>query len=455
MTAEQQYIDLYRENSQIIKSHSSDVLNAVRDEAARQFELMGFPSQKVERYKYTNVAEAFAPDYGINITRLAIPVNPHDAFKCDVPNLGTKFYVVENDMLLYGVSTEENTSIEEKDGKPSVLYVDSLKKASERYPGLVAAYYSKGADITKDAITAFNTMLAQDGLFIYVPRNCRAELPLQIVNLLRSNVDMNVNRRILIVLEESADITLLFCDHALDTVNFLTTQVIEVFAADNSRLDMYELEETHTHCKRFSNLYINAANDCNISHNNITLYNGLTRNTTDVSLNGQRTELTLNGCVVADKKQHVDNNTLIDHCAPNCESNELYKYVVDDKAVGAFAGRILVRPDAQKTKSQETNANLCASPEARMYTQPMLEIYADDVKCAHGSTVGVLDQAALFYMQQRGIDIQEARMLLKFAFIGQVINEVRLEPLRERLHYLVEKRFRGELNKCRGCSICK
>jgi Fe-S cluster assembly protein SufD len=192
-----------------------------------------------------------------------------------------------------------------------------------------------------------------------------------------------------------------------------------------------------------------------VSHNNITLFNGETRNTTDVLLTGEHSEVTLNGCVVADKNQRVDNNTLIDHQVPHCTSNELFKYVVDDTAVGAFAGRILVRQEAQKTSSQETNANLCASPEARIYTQPMLEIYADDVKCSHGSTVGVLDQSALFYMQQRGIPMEEARMLLKFAFAGQVIDEVRLEPLRDRLHYLIEKRFRGELNKCTGCAMCK
>ena len=140
---------------------------------------------------------------------------------------------------------------------------------------------------------------------------------------------------------------------------------------------------------------------------------------------------------------------------PNCQSTELYKYVVDDKAVGAFAGKILVEKDAQKTTSQETNANLCASSDARMFTQPMLEIYADDVKCAHGSTVGVMDETALFYMRQRGIPEQEARTLLKNAFMGQVIDQIKYEPLRQRLYVKVEKRFRGELDKCEDCRLCK
>ena len=132
-----------------------------------------------------------------------------------------------------------------------------------------------------------------------------------------------------------------------------------------------------------------------------------------------------------------------------------YKYVLDDKAVGAFAGKVLVRKDAQKTTSQETNQNLCATKECRMYTQPMLEIYADDVKCAHGSTVGQLNDKALFYMQQRGISLEEARTLLQNAFIGEVIDRIQVEPLRDRLRHLVEKRFRGELNKCEGCKLCR
>ncbi len=159
--------------------------------------------------------------------------------------------------------------------------------------------------------------------------------------------------------------------------------------------------------------------------------------------------------MIADKKQHVDNNTLIDHKVGHCTSTELYKYVLDDQAVGAFAGKVLVEHDAQKTSSQETNQNLCASKTARMYTQPMLEIYADDVKCAHGSTVGQLNDQALFYMQQRGISIKEAKLLLEFAFINEVIDKMELIPLRDRLHYLVEQRFRGQLSKCAGCRLCK
>ena len=204
-----------------------------------------------------------------------------------------------------------------------------------------------------------------------------------------------------------------------------------------------------------SNCYIEQQAGSHVRHNCITLHNGLTRNHVDVLLHGEGAECQLNGCAISDKHQHVDNNTLIRHHAPGCTSNERYKYVLDDYAVGAFAGRVLVEHGAQKTESAMTNQNLCATKTARMYTQPMLEIYADDVKCSHGSTVGQLNDAALFYMRQRGISLEEARLLLQMAFVNEVIDQMHLEPLRDRLHYLVEKRFRGELNKCEGCRLCR
>ena len=279
--------------------------------------------------------------------------------------------------------------------------------------------------------------------------------PIQIINILRSDVDLMVNRRVLIVLEEGAEIKMLFCDHAADDRNFLTTQVIEAFVGQNASLDLYCLEETHAKNVRISNVYIDQQRSSRVNHNVITLHNGITRNKLDIILNGEGAECQCNGCVIADKQQHVDNNTLIIHRASHCTSNELYKYVLDDKATGAFAGKVYVAQGAQQTASQMTNQNLTATREACMYTQPMLEIYADDVKCAHGSTVGQLGRDALFYMRQRGISEKEARMLLQVAFINQVVNAIKLEPLRLRLHYLVEKRFRGELSKCEGCRLCR
>jgi Fe-S cluster assembly protein SufD len=340
---------------------------------------------------------------------------------------------------------------------PDGVIIGSLKDFA------TSDYYNRLAGATHDAVTDLNTMLAQDGLYVYVPKNTKVDRTIQIVNILKApslwgragGEALMVNRRVLIILEEGAEIKMLFCDHTADDRPFLTTQVIEAYVGDNASLDLYCLEETHYKNVRVSNVYIDQQANSRVNHNVITLHNGITRNRLDLTLSGEGAECGCYGCVIADKEQHVDNNTLITHRVPHCTSNELYKYVLGDKSTGAFAGRVLVEHGAQKTTSQMTNQNLTATREARMYTQPMLEIYADDVKCAHGSTVGQLNDAALFYMRQRGISLGEARLLLQNAFINEVIDKMRLEPLRDRLHYLVEKRFRGELSKCAGCRLCK
>ena len=442
-----QYIELYDECRGMICSHSAEVMNAVRDEAYENFKGQGFPTKKVERYKYTDIEKLFEPNYGLNLNRLDIPVNPYDAFRCDVPNLSTSLYFVVNDAFY--------KKIEPKALLPEGVIVDSLKNQAEKNPDLIAKYYSKLAKTGEDAVTALNTMLAQDGLVVYVPRNVVVDRAVQVINILRSDVDLMVNRRVLIVVEEGAEVKLLFCDHAADNRNFLATQVIEAYVGRNASLDLYCLEETHAKNVRVSNLYIDQEADSRVNHNVITLHNGVTRNRVDLSLSGEGAECVLNGCVIADKEQHVDNNTVIDHKVEHCTSSQLYKYVLDEKATGAFAGRVLVRHGAQKTSSEMRNQNICATREARMFTQPMLEIYADDVKCSHGSTVGQLNDAAMFYMQQRGISQKVAKLLLEFAFVNEVIDTIKLEPLRDRLHHLVEKRFRGELSKCEGCKLCK
>ena len=447
MQSEKQYIDLYGECRDMLRKHSCEVMNAVRDEAFENFKRLGFPTKKVERYKYTDILSLFEPDYGLNINRLEIPVDPYKAFKCDVPNLSTSLYFVVNDSFY-------DKALPKKE-LPEGVIVDSLARIAAEKPELISRYYAKIAKTEEDGITALNTMLAQDGLLIYVPKGTVVDRAIQVINILRSDVDLMVNRRVLIIVEDRAEIKLLFCDHAADDRRFLATQVIEAYVGGNAGLDLYCLEETHAKNVRVSNVFISQQANSRVNHNVITLHNGTTRNRTDLVFEGEGAECNLAGCVIADKDQHVDNNTLIDHKVGHCTSNELYKYVLDENAVGAFAGKVLVRHGAQHTTSQETNQNLCTTKTARMFTQPMLEIYADDVKCAHGSTVGQLNDAALFYMQQRGISKKEAKLLLEFAFINEVIDHMKLEPLRDRLHYLVEKRFRGELNKCEGCKLCK
>ena len=447
MRAEQQYIDLFTRYEDLVCSHSTAVMNAPRAEAFADFERMGFPSVKSEDYKYTDVAQAFAPDYGVNINRLAIPVNPYDVFRCDVPNLSTSLYFVVNDSFYEKMMPKAHL--------PEGVYAGGLRRFAEEHPEVAARYYGKAAQSSHDGIIALNTMLAQDGFVLYVPEGITVERPIQLVNILRSDVDMMANRRVLVIMEPRSMAKLLVCDHSIDDVKFLATQVVEVFAGEGAYFDYYDLEESSVSTTRFASVHVKQEAMSNVLINGITLNNGLTRNNYYIELGGEHAETTLCGLSVADREQHVDTYSLITHAVPNCTSNELFKCILNDRAVGAFSGRILVKEGAENTTAYQANRNLCATREARMYSKPQLEIYADDVKCSHGMTTGQLDENALFYMRSRGIPLGEARMMLSVAFTADVIDCVRLDVLKDRLHKLVEKRFRGELARCADCSICK
>ena len=246
MKSEKQYIDLFTDAHAMICEHSSPVMNHVREQAFKDFKQQGFPSRKIERYRYTDINALFEPNYGLNLNRLEIPVDPYAAFKCDVPNLSTSLYFVVNDAFY--------TKALPKVGLPEGVKVLSLREASLEMPDLVAKYYGQIAKTQEDALTALNAMLAQDGLFIYVSKGVQMDRAVQVINLLRSDVDLMVNRRVLIVMEEGAQAKFLFCDHTIDDHRFLATQVIEAYVGENASLDLYCMEETHERNTRINNV---------------------------------------------------------------------------------------------------------------------------------------------------------------------------------------------------------
>lgn len=445
MSQEQEYIDIFEQNLTLIKEPCAELLNEAREKAAIRFKATGFPGTKEENWLHSNVAKRFATDYGMNLGRVEVNADRRTLFTCDVPNLNTHQAFIVNDTFRDGESGKK---------LPDGVILASLNRIAEESPSLLEPYYNTLAE-QGDSIAQFNTMFAQDGVVLYIPKNTVVEETVQIVTLLQANVEMLSNRRLLVILEENSQASLLICDHSAMEKQTLSTQVTEIFIGRGAQLDLYELEETAYSNTRLSHLFVRQEADSRFGHSNITLTNGFTRNYISVSLEGKGAEADINGLVIGDKNQHTDNRTIVDHKTGNCSSNELYKYILDEQSTGVFAGKMLIRPDAQQTVSQQTNRNLCLTSDAHMYAQPQLEIYADDVKCSHGSTVGQLDDNALFYMQQRGIPADEARHLLMYAFAGEVIENIKIEALRDRLHMLVEKRLRGELNHCRTCALCK
>jgi len=449
----EQYVSLFRNYRSLLDEGSCDAMNSHRETAAALFERQRLPDTKVERYKYTNAAECFAPDYGLNLRRIPATVNPYETYRCSVPGLSSSLLFVINDIPCDMPKSMRNTL-------PEGVIVDSLCRVAATRNGLLEKYYNHAAAEDRDfrtghdGVTLLNTMLAQDGVLIYVPAHTRLKNPIQIVNVATGHYPMMSVRRIVVVVGEGAEAVVLLCDHADGESQCLTTQVVEAYAEKESRLDIFSIEETRDGCTRFSTLYTEQAEGSHVNYDGVTLTCGQSRNRIDIRLRGEKATAGLYGAVIADGRQRADNNIIVEHLAPNCTSDMLYKYVLDDESTGAFAGKVYVAPGAQQTVSQQTNANLCASPGARAFSQPMLEIYADDVKCNHGSTVGKLDESALFYMRQRGIPEKEARLLLQHAFINEVLRHVQLEHLQERLSHLVELRFRGELQKCKGCKGC-
>lgn len=438
-----QYIDFFNSCREQIDESCSPLLNSFREKAFETFRQTGFPACKSEDYQHMDMAGLLMKDFGFYLNRSDININPYKVFHCDVPNLNSyKHFIVNGHFVDYEVS---------KDFPPTV-FSGSLNDFAEQYPSLFLKYYNQIAGAKNDGLSAFNATFVQDGYVLYIPENMVVEKTIQLTHISAGNNHSLINRRILLILESSAQVKLLVCDHAYEeNPTTANTQIVEIFAGENAILDFCELEESSPNTIRLTNNFVRQAASSQIRINTITLSNGTTRNNYMIDLAGEYAETQLYGMAIADKRQKIDNYTLINHLVPNSHCSELFKYVLDDEATGVFSGRIVVAKGAQKTEAYQSNRNLLGSRNCRMYSKPQLEIYADDVKCSHGMTSGQLDENALFYLCSRGIPKDEAVLLLKFAFTGDVIQGVRMEGLRDRLKLLIEKRFRGELVTCRGC----
>ena len=328
---------------------------------------------------------------------------------------------------------------------PDGIIIGSLNEAAKKYPALIEKHYGKYAKSESDGLIHLNTAMASDGVFIYVPRGAVLKKPVQVVNLVDSEEDTFNQHRNLIIVEENAEFTLIICDHTLSPRKFLTNAVSEIHVGENSHFDIIRVQNEHNNACKITHTFIHQEKNSHASSNNITLHGGLVRNSTYHYLGGEGAECNSYGLYLADKWQHIDNFVNVDHAFPNCTSNQLFKGVLDDMSTGAFNGRIYVAPDAQGTLAYQKNNNILLTDDAKMDTKPQLEIYADDVKCSHGATVGQLDDNALFYLQSRGIDKRQARLMLMFGFAHEVIQNIKVEALRERMDNLVMQRLKGEL----------
>lgn len=439
-----QYITLYKEHKELIDANSADVINKHRERACEVLEKTELPRQGSENYEVTDLPSLLSPDYGINIMRVPLDMNPAASFKCGVPRMGSSIFFLLNDSFAMPDSIANDL--------PDGIEVMSLREMAEMNPDLVGKYYNRLADVD-NPIAALSSLLTQDGLWIRIRKGVKLSKGLQLVNILGGIKRLMAFRRIVIVAEENSEAKLLVCDHTASGESDLAAlQTIEIFAESGSHFELYDLEESSSNTVRLSTLWLRQEKDSKVIINGMTIYNGRTRNEFHCRFAAPGSELKLMGMAIADRERMIDNYSEVDHDYGHCKTDELFKYSVDDNARCAFTGLVRVATGAEKTEAYQSNRNLIGSDSARMFSKPQLEIYNDDVKCSHGSATGQLDELQLFYMRTRGLDEPTARLLLKQAFMSDVIDSVDMPGLKERLTHIVARRFAGGKAGCHDCS---
>jgi Fe-S cluster assembly protein SufD len=445
---QEKLVSLYQRIEKNFDNEIEFVKNA-RKKAIQEFQKVGFPSKEQENWKGTDIEKLLQDDY-IFSNELTIDENIdiNSVFKCEIHNFETLFFANFN-----GHTLSEQQSLSVLEGG---VVAGSIKQAFIQYPQLMEKYFSKDNIVEYNGLTALNSALAHDGLFIYVPQNVHFETPLQLVNLIMHPQKVFVQTRNLIVLEEGSSLTFLQCDDSLQDNNTLTNSVSEFFIGKDARLDHYKLQNKDLSSVMFNTSFFHMEEGAKLNSNMITFNGGSIRNEFVVDLNGRNANADLSGLYLIDKTQHVDNQLMMRHNAPDCISNQTFKGILDEEASAVFTGHVYVAEGATKTEAYQSNKNILLTDEASIMSKPFLEIYNDDVRCSHGSTTGQIDQLAMFYLQQRGICEKNARMLMMYAFADEVIRKIEVDRLRSRTENMVNKRLRGELSSCDQCILhCK
>lgn len=438
------FLARYREEEPLLKAASPEAMHLLREDALRTFMQAGIPDRKNENYKYTSLTPFLSADYHFVPAGNAGSFELTEAFKCDIPRLDTILLLVVNGWF-HSVSLQGNQL-------PEGVLIGSLAEMACKHPELVNSRYGQLAAPGGDPMADLNTAWARDGYFIYVPRGVKLEIPVQVINILESDRDTFVTQRNLVIAEPEAELKLVVCDHTLNLNRYFANTVTEVFTGQNGSVDLCAVQNQHNLTAAVHAVYHHLERDAHLTTHAVTLHGGMVRNNLKVILDGENAEANMYGMAFLDRRQHVDNFLQVVHASPHCLSNQHYKNVLDDAASGAFSGRIHVVRDAQKTNAYQRNNSLLLTDKALMQTKPQLIIEADDVKCSHGATVGQIDENALFYLRSRGIEESQARLMLMNAFSYEVVQQIRIEPLRDRISELVDKRLRGDVGRCHECA---
>ncbi len=419
------YLSSFAQLQKELEGKQPPWLQQIRQAAISRFSDLGFPTSRQEEWKYTKVdpirrtlfrPAAYEPN-GLTTERLT----------------GLTFCNLQCPRLVFlnGHYSAELSSLK---GLPKTVQVKSVAGVLEQDPDLVKPHLTQHARYEDHPFVALNTALIQDGALVHVPKGEVIQEPIHLLFLSTSAEEaVAVHPRNLILVEGNSQVTIVESYIGLHQGVYFTNSVTEIVAAENTVVDHYKLHQESKKAFHIATLQVYQDRSSNVRTFNATLGGELTRNEVNVVLDGEGAECHLDGLYLISGTQHVDNHTRLEHAKPHCDSREIYKGILDEKATGVFHGRIVVRPGAQKTDSKQTNNNLLLSDGALINTKPQLEIYADDVKCTHGATIGQLDPDALFYLRSRGIDRTTARSLLIYAFASQVVNRLKVDLVRTEL----------------------
>ena len=396
-----------------------DFVQAIRGRAAERFRALGLPTTRMEEWRYTSLAPLARTEFRLDARSHGDDFQDSAASLCG--------HAIAELVFINGSFARQTCSAI---GDHPAVRVTPMREAMRLES--FQQHYARYADADQQAMTALNTALAQDGAFIEVSPGTIIE---GFVHLLflgdATDAPVMSHPRNLIVVGKGSQITVVESYFGRGT--YLTNTVTEIAAGEGSVVDHYKLECESVEAFHLGTLQIHQERASNVTARNVSTGGLLVRNETRVALDGEGASVTLEGLFALSGKQHADNQTVVDHIRPHCDSMQLYKGVLDQSARGVFDGRIIVRPNAQKTNSRQVNHNLLLSETAIIDSKPTLEIHNDDVKCTHGSTIGKLDDEALFYLQARGIGQEDARNLLVYAFASEIVERMKIEPVREQL----------------------
>lgn len=438
-----QYGAAFRAVQQQTNGAESGWLRRLRESAFDRFEQVGFPAPDLEEWKYTNVSQLAKSEFTPALA------GEEGAHTLDAGQLAPFTYKETRASRLVFVNGIYNAHLSSLAGLPAGVVALDLAAASvdERYHDVVREQLGQGADYQENGFTALNTALWTSGAFILIPRNVRVETPLHLLFLTAPGAGVATVSfpRVLVVAEAESEATIIESYAGLGDEKSLTNSVVEVVLEEGARLEHYKVQRENANSSHIAAMKARLGRNSKFETVAITLGAQLSRQDIIVALDAEGAECRVDGLYIVSAGQHMDTHSLIEHREPNCTSRQLYKGILDGKSRAVFNGKVFVHPGAQQTDAQQTNRNLLLSKEARVDTKPQLEIFADDVKCAHGATVGQLEEEELFYLISRGLHRELAQNLLTYGFAEEVIANIKIESIKEQLDAAVLNRLHARL----------